>query len=141
MKQAWSPLQIALLVFILAATAAVVGGFLYFWRYGFNADFTMVGLMAMRFLETGEVPIFVWKVGYQGMLLEAGSVALAFKFFGIGPHSLNLAPAFFFLALIALYGFSLKQWSGRSVALLSVLIYVLIGLALKPLFSVRNPTM
>ena len=54
---------------LLGVLAISVGGlYVYFWRFGFNSDFAMIGLLAKRILTTGEQFIFVPKVGYQGLI-------------------------------------------------------------------------
>ena len=58
---------------------ALTGLFLKTWTFGFNSDYVVAGLLAKRTLETGQWFIFVPGIGYQGMLLEGGLIALSFK--------------------------------------------------------------
>src|SRR4051794_21655290 len=74
--------------------------FLTNWQYAFSSDYAMIGMMAKQILEQGKHPIFVWGVGYNGMLLEGHATALAFKLFGIGPATLNYAPWIFYLFML-----------------------------------------
>ena len=96
--------------------------FYYFWRIGFSSDTAMIGLMAKSILERGERPVFVWSVGYQGILLEAYATALAFKIFGIGPMTLSFFNMVWLWVLMGVFYIYVKVISNRWTALLSVLL-------------------
>ena len=92
----------------LACLALLVGSiYLYYWRFGLNADYAMIGLFAKRILATGEQFIFVPNAGYQGLLYEGNLVALMFRLFGISPRVLNFAP--FLTYLIFLFVFYMRS--------------------------------
>lgn len=104
------------------AVVSVTGLFFYHWRIGYTSDSAMIGLMAKSILERGERPIFVWSVGYQGMLLEGYAVALCFKLFGINPWSLNVWNTVCLWLVFVLFYRCVKRFTDISTALLSVLL-------------------
>jgi hypothetical protein len=104
------------------AVAGVTSLFLYHWRIGYNSDHVMIGLMAKSILGRGDRPIFVWSVGYQGMLLEGYAVALCFKIFGINPWSLNLWNTICLWLVFILFYRCVRRFTDTSTALLSVLL-------------------
>lgn len=103
------------------ALVAMLTAFLRAWTLAFNSDFAIVGLLAKRFLETGELPLFIGQVGYQGLLVEVPAVAAAYKLFGIHRYSLNVAPALFTVGLVYLFYGMLRQSCGRLVGVLASL--------------------
>jgi hypothetical protein len=98
-------------------------GYLYFhhWQHGFSSDTALIGLMAKSILETGERPLFVWSVGYQGMILEGYTSALFFNYFGISPQTLSLSPIFYFALALAVWFCLFWRWYGSLVAALVLL--------------------
>ncbi len=80
--------------------------------------------MARRLLERGEWPIFVWKVGYQGTLIEVPAVAFMFRLFGYGPQVIDYAPALFFTVLVFVYVRSVSETFGRNFAVVAALLAV-----------------
>lgn len=107
---------------VFVAIASVTSLFFYHWRIGYNSDSAMIGLMAKSILERGERPIFVWSVGYQGMLLEGYAVALCFKLFGINPWVLNIWNTICLWSVFVLFYWCVKRCTDISTALLSVLL-------------------
>ncbi|MFZ2641934.1 MAG: hypothetical protein WA117_13120 [Verrucomicrobiia bacterium] len=107
---------------VFLAVASVTSLFFYHWRIGYNSDSAMIGLMAKSILERGERPIFVWSVGYQGMLLEGYAVALCFKLFGINPWVLNIWNTICLWSVFILFYWCVKRCTDISTALLSVLL-------------------
>ncbi|GEM_PF-5808165 len=115
----------ALQVFTILAGVGAVSYFLYFWQWNYSSDTALVGMVARRFLSHGELPIFVGRVGYQGLLLEVPMAAALFKIFGSSPSVLDLVPAFFYtLLLLALYRVVRLSFS-PTVGWLSVLFLIL----------------
>jgi hypothetical protein len=90
------------------------------WRWGYNSDQVLTGLMAKSVLERGERPLFVWTFGYQGILLEVYAIALFFKLFGYGPCVLYTFSAICFACLLVLQGRYTRLTSGRIASLLSI---------------------
>lgn len=112
--------------------------FFYQWRIGFSSDPAMIGLMAKSILERGERPIFVWNVGYQGILLEAYAVALSFKLFGVSPWSLNVWNTICLWLAFFLFYRCVKRFSDISTALLSVL---LLAVSAAPFYALAMRTL
>jgi hypothetical protein len=111
---------------LLGLLAVLVGGaYVYFWRYGFNSDFAMIGLLAKKILTTGEQFIFVPKVGYQGLLYEANLVAVFFKLFGMSPTTLNFAPFFTYLLFCFFFYQAVRAWHGSVSARWATLFVIL----------------
>ena len=113
-----------LLASAVIALVVMLIAFLKAWTIAFNSDFAIVGLLAKRFLETGELPLFIGQVGYQGLLIEVPAVALAYKIFGINPYSLNLAPALFSVVLVYLFYRVARESCGKLTASLATLCLV-----------------
>jgi len=110
----------------LAILATIVGVlYAYTWRFGYNPDYTMIGLFAKRMIQTGEHFIFVPKVGYNGLLLETQGIALMFRLFGVSPFTLNLGAFLFFAIFCFVFRGALKAWHGVKVANLSLLFLIL----------------
>ncbi|MEO5970565.1 MAG: hypothetical protein ABIQ95_11610, partial [Bdellovibrionia bacterium] len=111
---------------LLACLAISVGMiYVYYWRFGYNADYAMIGLLAKRILETGEQFIFVPIVGYQGLLFEGNLVALMFRFFGVGPTVLNFGPFLTYLIFLLIFNRAVKAWNGEFVANVATLFVIL----------------
>ena len=113
--------QRSLLAIGILANIIMCGYFLYHWRLGYNSDVAMIGLMAKNFMVTGELPIFVWTVGYQGMLLDVPVTAFFFKLFGVSPLALSLTPAFFLILMYSTCFYILSSCFGRNCALLALI--------------------
>ena len=111
---------LALLVGILVPAAAC-----WLWRYGYTSDTAMIGLMAKSILQRGERPLFVWSVGYQGVLLEAYGTALIFKLLGMGPRSLNLFNTLCFWGVLGLLFAHVRRVLDTRVAALAVVFFTL----------------
>ncbi len=60
-------------VFLVAALMFSYFSILYIqrWYIGYSSDTALIGLMAKHISELKEFPVFVWSVGYQGIILEA----------------------------------------------------------------------
>ena len=99
--------------------------YVYYWRFGYNADYAMIGLLAKRILETGEQFIFVPGAGYQGLLYEGNLVALMFRFFGVSPTVLNFGPFLTYLIFLFVFNRAVKAWNGEFVANIATLFVIL----------------
>jgi cytochrome bd-type quinol oxidase subunit 2 len=111
---------------LLALLAIGVGMiYVYYWRFGYNADYAMIGLLAKRILETGEQFIFVPIVGYQGLLYEGNLVALMFRLFGVSPAVLNFGPFLTYLIFLFVFNKAVKAWNGDFVANIATLFVIL----------------
>jgi hypothetical protein len=75
--------------------------------------------MAKHILEKGERPVFVWSVGYQGIILEAYLTALFFKLWGVRVGVLNIAPTVYLFFATVFWGWNLKKIFGSRVAILA----------------------
>ena len=95
---------------------------LYFWRHGFHTDAALIGLMAKSILERADRPIFVWKAGYQGVLLEGYATAWIFRIFGINHITLNLFNTFCLWALYGCFYRYLRKFYDHWIAILAVLL-------------------
>jgi hypothetical protein len=94
------------------------------WQIGMSSDTTMIGLIAKSILTRNETPIYVWSVGYQGMLLEAYPLAALFFFFGISPVILNIVPAFYLWIALAIWTWGVTRTFSLSVAILALSITI-----------------
>jgi hypothetical protein len=103
------------LISILVVTLA----FYIHWKVAYSSDTALIGLMAKSILERGERPIFVWSVGYQGILLEAYATALVFKCFGINPYTLNLFNMICLWGLFGTFYFYLRKFFDYKISLLA----------------------
>jgi hypothetical protein len=92
------------------------------WRFDFNADMALIGLIAKHILELGDRPIFVWGVGYQGMFLEGYLSALLFKIGGPTPEMLNLAPGIYFVLGTILWHITFAKIFGHGISSLALLL-------------------
>ncbi|MGZ3687316.1 MAG: glycosyltransferase family 39 protein [Bdellovibrionota bacterium] len=119
-----------LLGFLIAAGAVVIFLNLYFWTYYFNSDNAMIGLIAKSIVNRWslphfEWPIFVWHVGYQGVLFEAYAAAALFQIFGASPRVLDLVPAIVFVfLLVSLVQVVRKSYGLRAALLTGILVTV-----------------
>ena len=110
---------------LLLAISWITYAFLSNWSLGYNSDQALLGLMAKSVVETGERPLFVWSVGYQGIFMEVYLSALVFHFFDSNPFYLNFAPTFYFLVFLGLFFSVLRSYFDRMVAIISCLFLVL----------------
>ncbi|MFZ9595147.1 MAG: ArnT family glycosyltransferase [Bdellovibrionia bacterium] len=121
----WMTLQTLLKLGVLIAVSWTIGAFYHNWQFGLSSDSALIGLMSRSILERGERPIFVWSVGYQGILLEAYATALAFSLFGTTPQILNLFNTLCLIGVFAAFFLYIRQLFQTPVALLSVLFLAL----------------
>jgi len=56
--------------------------YLYNWDLFHTSDYAMIGLMALKQIETGIHEIYVWSVGYNGILLEVKLIEFFFRLYG-----------------------------------------------------------
>jgi hypothetical protein len=115
-----------LAVLAAAATIGVAAFYLRHWQFGYHSDTALIGLMARSILERGSIPgfrwpIFVWSVGYQGILFEVPAVAGALRLFGSSPTALHLVPTALFLVVAGAFGHAVRLTHGRTTALLACL--------------------
>lgn len=94
----------------------VSAAFLDHWSLYYNSDTALIGLMAHDVLAYGDRPIFVWGVGYMGVLVEVYGTALVFKILGLGPVQLNVVSTLFFLLFVWIFFYSLRRVYGYGVA-------------------------
>ncbi|MGK5085614.1 glycosyltransferase family 39 protein [Bdellovibrionota bacterium FG-1] len=113
------------LTFLIVVSAALItAAFVYYWEIYFDSDVAMIGLIGKSILERGEHPIYVWSVGYQGMLIEGNLVALMFKLFGVGPRVLNFGPALLYGIFLFTFYRVLRPVYGKTQSLLATLLVV-----------------
>jgi hypothetical protein len=103
------------LILILIVTLS----FYHYWKAGYSSDSAMIGLMAKSILERGERPIYVWSIGYQGILLEAYATALVFKVFGMNPFTLSLFNMVCLWGVFTAFYFYLREFLDSWIALLA----------------------
>jgi hypothetical protein len=99
--------------------------YLFNWDVAFSSDTALISLMAKRIAFFGERPIFVWKVGYQGILVEAYLTALFFKIWGMGHWTANLAPTLVFYLALFVWTYLLEKTFDRLTAQCTLLLTVL----------------
>lgn len=107
-------------ILALVSALGVSAWYLYHWEVFFNSDFAMVGLIGSRMLETGEVYLYVPKVGYQGLLVEGYLSALFFHLFGMTPRVLHSVSLLMWLVFCGVFYLSVKEWFNKRVAAFSV---------------------
>ena len=61
-----------------------------YFHADYNGDECVLGLMAKHMAQGPEFPFYFWGQSYGFCWLEAGAVALAIKFFGMGLFSLKV---------------------------------------------------
>ncbi len=108
----------------IASLSVITWGYVTNWMIAYSSDTALIGLIARSILVRGELPIFVWSVGYQGMLLEAYPTALFFKIFGVNPVVLNFAPAMWLWIALAVWWVSITRVFGGVAASMAVLLTV-----------------
>ncbi len=108
-------------VFVIAIILGITLGFYSYWRMGYSSDTALIGLMAKSILERGDRPIFVWSVGYQGILLEAYATAWIFKVLGINAFTLNFFNMVCLWSVFAIYYYYLRYFFDYWIALLATL--------------------
>lgn len=113
-----------LIVLCAVLTIAVVKTFFLLKFQGFNlfnADQAVLGLMAKHILE-GHPMVYYYGQGYMGSL-EAFTAALLFKFGGMTPLMVQIAPFLFFLAFLAInYFLILKVFDFITAVTVSLLL-------------------
>lgn len=97
-------------------SASLAIAYIYFWDVSYNSDYAMIGLFAKSVLEKGERSLYIWQVGYNGMLLEGYGTALIFKWFGTSVYTLNLIPLFFWALLVPSFFYLVKIWHNEKTA-------------------------
>lgn len=131
------------LFWALMLLAAILGGlFVWKWDVGFSSDQALIGLMGLKHLQGGPEEIYVWRVGYQGILLEVHLIKWIFQFLGQGSSStgqnvgqnvgmiLTLGPYLCFLGMIAAFhsavsrSFSWDRLRSQSIAHWSTLFLI-----------------
>ena len=85
----------------------------------------MIALIAKSILTRGEHPIFVWQVGYNGILVLSHAMALVFKLFGSNAYTANIAPALFFILFLIAFFKVNRLYFGPTLALLIILLIAL----------------
>lgn len=112
-------------VALMVLAGAVALTFLLCWRFQYNSDGVLSSLMARSILTRGERPLYVWSVGYQGVLINAYMNALMFKLFGFGVYQLNFWPTAAYLGFTTLFVTYVRRGTSDWVALLAGLFLVL----------------
>ena len=90
------------------------------WRIAYSSDNALIGLMGKYILERGERPIYVWEVGYQGLVLEGYLMAVFFSMFGVGPISLNFAATLYLWLALGVWACVFIKAFGNRVAALAM---------------------
>jgi hypothetical protein len=109
----------------IAALSVVTFSYLTHWDINFSSDTALIGLIAKSIFARGELPIFVWSVGYQGMLLEAYPAALLMKLFGTTPFVLSLTPTIYLWLALGVWTYGASRVASHSVAALMLVATVL----------------
>jgi hypothetical protein len=109
---------------ILAAFAGLTYQYLIHWDLAFSSDTAMIGLMGKYVAYHGERPIFVWSVGYQGMLIDAYLSAVFFRLFGMGPITACFAPTLVFWIAIPIWLAGVKRAFGLPTMVVAFLFTV-----------------
>lgn len=104
---------------LIAFFAYICHAFVQNWQLGYSSDVALIGLMAKHIAEFGERPLFVWSVGYQGVLLEGYLAALFFKLWGVSPVVHSLAPTLYLWLGVLLWTSNVWRIYGKTIALLS----------------------
>ncbi len=102
-------------------------GYLRCWSVYYNSDTALIGLMADNVLTLGERPLYVWGVGYMGILLEVYGTALVFKVFGMSPITLNCVSVGVFLLFVVVYRLVLTQMLGESIGSIGAVLLGCLG--------------
>jgi len=110
---------------VIASWAIIWGAYLIFWDLGYNSDVAMIGLMAKRVAVGAEFPVFVWTVGYNGILSEAYLAAGLFNVFGVSPLVLSLAAIFYASLFLWVFYLAIRRFFDSSTALLAVLLIII----------------
>ena len=113
---------VCLFTCIVITTFPFVWSYVWNWKLAYSSDTALLGLMAKRIAFDGELPLFVWSVGYQGVLLDSYLAALLFRCFGVSPEVLNMAPSFYLLLGTFAWGWLIAEVFSRWTALVSVLL-------------------
>ena len=94
------------------------------WDINLSSDTVLIGLMAKSVIDHGDYPLFVWKVGYQGILLVVYLTSFIFRVFEVTPVYLNFAPCFYFGVMILFYYMYIKAIHGFQLAFASSLVLI-----------------
>ncbi len=114
----------ALSLLLMAFFSYICRAFIQNWQLGYSSDVALIGLMAKHIAEFGERPLFVWSVGYQGVLLEGYLAALFFKLWGVSPVVHSLAPTFYLWLGVLLWASNVWRIYGKGVALIACLLTI-----------------
>ena len=109
-----------LFAFAIIGLAIITYQYLQAWDIGYSSDTALIGLMANSILGRGERPIFVWSVGYQGMLLEAYATAIFFAIFGSNGVTLNFASTMYLWLALGVWSVVFTRAFGARAAALTL---------------------
>jgi len=117
----------------------LVAAYLVRWDLGFNSDTAISGIAAHRLLQYGERPIFVWGVGYQGLLLESHLIAALYALIGTHPMGAWAVSSAFFLALTSVFYILVRKIYGWQTAAWTVCLFLSSGPGIYMLFCRTMP--
>jgi hypothetical protein len=109
-----------LIVFGVMSLGVITYHYLLAWEIGYSSDTALIGLMGKYILERGERPIYVWDVGYQGLILEAYSMAGFFAIFGVNPIAINFASTIYLWLALGVWTCVFSKAFGRRAAALAM---------------------
>lgn len=84
-----------------------------YFHADYNGDECVLGLMAKHMAQGPEFPFYFWGQSYGFCWLEAGAVALAIKFFGMGLFSLKVPMLLLWTLGCVFFYSACARWTGR----------------------------
>lgn len=121
MARSTQPAPRALLAFASAVFASMSALFIYFWEFYYNSDYAMISLIAKRFADFRDFPIFVYRAGYQGMLWDGIGTGVVFRLLGMSPFTMNVFEVFCTALLFVAFYFLVRKTDGSRTAAWAVL--------------------
>lgn len=109
-----------LFAFAITGLSFITYNYLVAWEIGYSSDTALIGLMGKYILERGERPIYVWAVGYQGLILEAYTMAGFFSIFGVNPISINFSSTMYLWLALGVWACVFSRAFGARVAALTM---------------------
>ncbi len=111
-------------IILITTYLYIASKYLVNWDINLSSDTVLIGLMAKSVIDHGDYPLFVWKVGYQGILLVVYLTSLIFKLFEASPFYLNFAPCFYLGLMIYFYYKLIKVVHDYQLAFVSSLVLI-----------------
>ncbi len=100
----------------ISVAAMILTLFLVRWDFYYDSDYAMISLIAKRIADLRDFPIFVYKVGYQGLIFDGLGTAAVFKFLGMGPHTANLFEILCTAGFFAIFYLTIRKTEGPRMA-------------------------